>query len=132
MKKTLVIFSMVAIVAACGNNNTSESSETKTPDAQSSQPASTPEADPDAEAGLQLIAQNDCLTCHKVNDQLVGPSYMKVAEKYKGDTTIITTLAERIINGSQGHWGTVPMTPHPSLSVEDARLMVKYVLSLNQ
>ncbi len=132
MKKTLIIFSMIAIVAACGNNNTADSSDTKTTSEQTAPPASNEASDPDAEAGLQLIAQSDCLTCHKVNDKLVGPSYMQVAEKYKGDTTVISTLAERIINGSQGHWGTVPMTPHPSLSVDDARLMVKYVLSLNQ
>ena len=88
--------------------------------------------DSDVKAGLQLIAKNDCFTCHKTNALLIGPSYMKVAEKYKGNSKFISPLADRVIKGSQGHWGKVPMTPHPSLSLEDARLMVKYVLSLNQ
>lgn len=122
MKKIFVLFSAMALVLACGNNQ---------------EPSNKPAApvvssDPDVETGLQLVAKNDCLTCHKVNDPLVGPSYMQVAEKYKGDTTVIATLADRIIKGSKGHWGVAEMTAHPSLSPADARLMVKYVLSLNQ
>ncbi len=132
MKKTLVLFTIIAIIASCGNNSQQENTVNETSNDQPVEQQPAVASDADAEAGLQLIAKSDCLTCHKVSDQLVGPSYMSVAEKYKGDTTVISTLADRIIKGSQGHWGTVPMTPHPSLSMEDARLMVKYVLSLNQ
>ncbi|MGZ8545141.1 MAG: c-type cytochrome [Flavisolibacter sp.] len=126
MKKTLLLFSIIALVVACGNNQEPSSNPSSTPS------TTAENNDPDVESGLQLVAKNDCLTCHKVNDLLVGPSYMDVAAKYKGDGTVIDTLAGRIIKGSEGHWGAAKMTPHPTLSMEDARLMVKYVLSLNQ
>ena len=39
-------------------------------------------------------------------------------------------LAEKVIKGGSGNWGTVPMTPHPALAEADAEQMVKYVLLL--
>ncbi|HEY0356701.1 MAG TPA: c-type cytochrome [Flavisolibacter sp.] len=129
MKKAIVIFSLIAIVASCGN----EPKEVKpidNPTSEPAQPTSTAPADAEAERGLELIAQSDCLTCHKVEEQLVGPPYMKVAEKYQDTEANIDTLASRVIRGSIGHWGQVPMTAHPTLSEADAKAMVKYVLSL--
>jgi cytochrome c len=38
-------------------------------------------------------------------------------------------LADKIIKGGTGNWGEVPMTPHPDVSVEDAKEMAKYILS---
>jgi cytochrome c len=39
-------------------------------------------------------------------------------------------LADKIIKGGSGNWGAIAMLPHPNVSDADARLMVKYVLSL--
>lgn len=88
--------------------------------------------DPDVEEGLNLIAKSDCLTCHQVEEQAIGPAYRAIAKKYRGNPEIIDTLADRIIKGSAGNWGAVPMNAHPSLSMEEASLMVKYILSLNE
>jgi len=80
-----------------------------------------------------LIGKSDCLTCHKVDDILIGPPYRKVAEKYAGmPDTIISHLASKIISGGKGVWGEVPMTPHPAISKSDAEAMVKYVLLLKK
>lgn len=90
-------------------------------------------SNPDYKKGLALVAQSDCLTCHTINDKLTGPSYSEVAAKYAGaaDTTI-SRLAQTIIKGGSGHWGTIPMTPHPTVSEEDAKQMVKYILLLKK
>ena len=80
--------------------------------------------------GLDLIASNDCLSCHRVSDYYQGPAYEAIAERYPDDSKVIDTLAGKIITGGTGRWGTIPMTPHPALSMDDARTMVKYVLSL--
>jgi cytochrome c len=80
--------------------------------------------------GAKLIAGSDCLSCHKENEKLVGPAYVAVAEKYPDSEANIAMLAGRIIKGGAGHWGAVPMTPHPNISEGDAREMAKYVLSL--
>ncbi|GGH76211.1 cytochrome c [Filimonas zeae] len=77
---------------------------------------------------VELMAKSDCLTCHKVRDKLVGPSYEEISKKYK--QTDIDMLAAKIIEGGSGNFGQVPMTPHPNISKEDAREMVKYILSI--
>ena len=80
--------------------------------------------------GAKLIAGSTCLGCHKEKEKLVGPAYTAVAAKYPATEANIAMLAGRIIQGGKGHWGEVPMTPHPGLSVDDAREMTKYILSL--
>ncbi|NIF06211.1 cytochrome C [Chryseobacterium sp. Tr-659] len=80
--------------------------------------------------GLKLIEGTDCLTCHKIDSKLIGPSYQEVAAKYTDAD--LDMLAQKIIDGGKGNWGEIPMTPHTGLSKENARLMVKYILSLKK
>ena len=77
-----------------------------------------------------MIAASDCLTCHEVDSKKIGPAYHDVANKYAGSDTAVDYLAHKIIHGGSGVWGTVPMTPHPTLSLDSARQMAKYVLLL--
>ncbi|MEJ5051456.1 c-type cytochrome [Chryseobacterium culicis] len=95
-------------------------------------PVPTPSPSPDASKheGLQLIEGTDCLTCHKIDSKLIGPSYQEVAAKYT--ETDLDMLAQKIIDGGKGNWGEIPMTPHTGLSKENARQMVKYILSLKK
>lgn len=83
------------------------------------------------EQGKQLISKSDCLACHQLKVKAVGPAYTAVAEKYTATDANINRLSEKIIQGGSGVWGQIPMTPHPSIPVADARKMVKYILSLN-
>ena len=80
--------------------------------------------------GAQLIKGSDCLGCHKEDVKLVGPAYIAVAEKYPDTEANITMLANRVIKGGSGHWGAIPMSAHPQLSLADAKEMTKYILSL--
>lgn len=131
MKKTILSFSIIFILFSCADGD-SEKGETKT-DGANTAPAAKAE-DPDVAKGLDLIAKSDCLTCHKINDPLTGPSYVSIASRYASNssTNIEDSLANKIIKGGAGNWGTIPMTPHPALSQEDAKTMVKYVLSLKE
>lgn len=80
--------------------------------------------------GLALIEGADCLTCHKIDTKLVGPSYQEVADKYtEGD---LEMLANKIIEGGKGNWGEIPMTPHAGMSKENAKKMVEYILTLKK
>ena len=88
--------------------------------------------DPEVEKGLDLIAKSDCLTCHKVAEKFTGPAYVEVAKRYAGQPGIEDTLAQKIIKGGSGNWGTVMMIPHPTISPEDAKAMVKYILSIKE
>ncbi len=121
MKKTLVIISLAIFAYACGGN--SDNPETK------GTPAAAP-ADPDVEKGLALVGKSDCNGCHKVLEPSVGPAHADVAKKYENTTANIEMLADKIMKGGSGNWGTVPMAAHTDISKEDAVLMAKYVLSL--
>jgi len=81
-------------------------------------------------SGSKLVAANDCLTCHKIDGQSVGPSYRQIANKYEMNQGNIENLADRIIKGGKGLWGQNAMTPHLSLGESRAEEMVKYILSL--
>lgn len=122
MKKTILIFTLAAALYACGGGEKSSSGSTSTETV----------ADPDVEKGLKLVTATgtDCLGCHKVREASVGPAYNKVAQKYEATEANIAMLAEKVMKGGSGNWGTVPMAGHPNISKEDATLMVKYVLSL--
>lgn len=126
MKKYVILAGISAIAFACGNQATEET-KTETPATEQAAPAG-PSADD--EKGIELIAGSDCLTCHKVNEKSIGPSYQDVANKYTSNDATIADLAGKIIKGGSGVWGEIPMTPHPQVSEDDAKTMVKYILSL--
>ena len=75
-----------------------------------------------------------CLSCHKVDTQLIGPSYQAIATKYKGQEGIEATLIESVKKGSNGKWKdegiAAPMPPNGNVSDEDADALIKWVLSL--
>lgn len=98
--------------------------------AASADAASTTAAAKPEDEGKALVEGADCLSCHKVDSKLVGPSYQDVAAKYTDAD--IDHLAQKVIDGGKGVWGDIPMTPHAGLSKENAQKMVKYILSLKK
>jgi cytochrome c len=80
--------------------------------------------------GAQLIAKNDCFTCHKIEEQSIGPSYQAIAKKYELNEANVQNLAYKIRHGSQGAWGNVEMVAHPLVSEAEAQKMATYILSL--
>ncbi|HYJ62701.1 MAG TPA: c-type cytochrome [Parafilimonas sp.] len=129
MKKYFVSIAMLTLIAACGNNsnNNSNSDSSSTAVAPATNDIT---ANPDYKKGLALIASNDCLTCHKVDEKVTGPAYRDVANKYENTDANVKMLAAKVIKGGSGNWGPVAMTPHPALSEADAEQMVKYILLL--
>lgn len=55
----------------------------------------------DAEAAKKLAKRSDCLTCHSVDKTKVGPSYKKVAAKYKGQADGADKLTKFITTGAK-------------------------------
>ncbi|RDC55082.1 cytochrome C552 [Pedobacter chinensis] len=83
-------------------------------------------------AGEKLINKSDCIGCHNKVNKIIGPSYVEIAKKYPATEKNINYLADKIIKGGTGVWGTMPMTAHATLKPADAKLMVKYILSLKK
>ena len=129
MKKYYVVIALMAFMGACSSNST-EKKEEKPAEATAPTAANDLSSNPDYQKGLALIAKSDCLTCHKVGEKLTGPAYRDVANKYENTEANIDLLAGKIIKGGTGVWGQIPMTPHATLSEDDAKQMVKYILLL--
>lgn len=134
MKKFKFLLSIVmgsAIVLACNNSN-SESPFSK--DADSSQTkvlidkagSNVPE---EFREGAELVTSNDCLTCHKVSDTSVGPSFQSIANRYERIPANVNKLLVSVQKGSTGAWGRNVMTPHPTITPQDGTKMLNYILS---
>jgi len=85
-----------------------------------------------SQKGKVLISYSDCYICHKPDERSVGPAFKDIAKKYPANKVYIEMLAQKVIIGGSGVWGSAEMDPHPKLSVEDAKTMVKYILSLKE
>jgi cytochrome c len=81
-------------------------------------------------AGYAMTQILDCKSCHKENGASIGPSFVRVAEKYTHDKKADIYLSQKIIKGGSGVWGDVAMSAHPNLPQNDLSQIVKYILSL--
>jgi cytochrome c len=82
-----------------------------------------------AETPEELARTKGCLSCHAVDQKVVGPAYKEVAAKYAGQADTESRLVVKVLKGSTGAWGFVPMPPNTGVSEEEAHVLVKWVLS---
>ena len=80
-------------------------------------------------ADQALATSKNCMACHAVDKKLVGPSYKDVAAKYAGQAGAADKLAEKIMKGSSGVWGPVPMPANPQVNDADAKKLVAWILT---
>ena len=76
-----------------------------------------------------LVKASGCLSCHSVQEKIVGPAFKDVAAKYANDADAVSSLAQSVKNGSRGKWGRVPMPPHASISTEDLTTLATWVMT---
>lgn len=72
-----------------------------------------------------------CLACHQIDTRRVGPPLRSVAERYAGQPQAMAYLVNKVLHGSRGDWGAVPMPAQSQLSETQAQELVKWVLSLS-
>ncbi|MBC7868013.1 MAG: c-type cytochrome [Gloeobacteraceae cyanobacterium ES-bin-316] len=130
MKKNVLLAGLLVCFFACSSPSKEGTTAAKVEEVKVEEKPATASANPDYDKGLELVAQSDCLGCHKINEASVGPSYAAIATKYEATEDNINLLASKIMKGGQGVWGEVPMAAHPTLSKEDAVQMVKYIMLL--
>ena len=83
-----------------------------------------------AMADLALATSKNCMACHAVDKKLVGPSYKDVAAKYAGQADAVDKLAVKIMKGSSGVWGPVPMPAMTAVPPDDVQVLVAWILKL--
>lgn len=77
----------------------------------------------------QLAQKFNCLACHSTDKKLVGPAYIDVAKKYKGDSGAEAKLITKVKSGGSGVWGAIPMPPN-NVPDADVKTLVVWILSL--
>jgi sulfite dehydrogenase len=77
----------------------------------------------------KFAALYGCLSCHKLESKLVGPSYKDVAAKYRGDPAALEKIALQIHNGGSGKWGSVVMPPFPTMSDAQAKELATWIMA---
>jgi len=85
-----------------------------------------------AQDGEALLKKYGCVACHANDKKVVGPAYVEVAAKYKGDAGAAAKLAAKVKAGGTGVWGQIPMPPNPSVSDADMKTMIATILALKK
>ncbi|MGH8778918.1 c-type cytochrome [Paraburkholderia sp.] len=80
--------------------------------------------------GLALAQQQNCMSCHSVTRQFMGPALHDVAAKYAGRNDAAAYLGHKIIEGSVGVWGPVPMPANTQLTPDQAASLAAWILTL--
>jgi S-disulfanyl-L-cysteine oxidoreductase SoxD len=76
-----------------------------------------------------LAIKHNCSACHAPASKLVGPSQAEISAKYKGDAGAEANLMAKVRAGGSGVWGAIQMPPHPGLSEDDLRALVRWYLA---
>ncbi len=74
-----------------------------------------------------LIDKHFCVTCHKLDGKLIGPSYLELSKKVQSIKEISTLIYEP----KPSNWpGYPPMAPMPQLPKEDVKKIATWIVSL--
>lgn len=90
-------------------------------------------APPAHASGEELMEASGCISCHRVDQKLIGPAFRDVAARYRNRSDATEYLAARIRGGSEeGIWGDIPMPPNTveKISDENLALVIEWLLSL--
>jgi cytochrome c len=93
----------------------------------------------DAEAANALAKKNNCFKCHAIEDvkgkEMDGPSFKKVAEKFRGKPGAENRLIEHITTGEKAKYADGHEEEHkiiktsPSKDMEQIKNIVQWILS---
>jgi cytochrome c len=76
-----------------------------------------------------LLERYKCVACHRDREARTGPAFADIAARYRGDPKAPARLVAVIRSGEHGR-GPWPMPPHPEVAAADAKVMVRYILSM--
>jgi len=80
-------------------------------------------------ASADLARSKNCVACHHAERRMIGPAYAAIAARYTNDSAAVRVLSERILAGTGGNWGQMPMPPQSNLSHEEAEALTSWILS---
>ncbi len=79
----------------------------------------------------ELAKKSNCTSCHAIDKKVVGPAWMEISKKYKGQADAEAKLVTKVAKGGSGAWGTMPMPPNaPKVAEADIKTLVEFILGL--
>jgi cytochrome c len=80
-------------------------------------------------ADMPAAGKAKCGTCHDIDKKKMGPSYMDIAAKYKGDADAVGKLTANITKGGAFDW---KMGKMPPMGANEAEIkdMSEYIAGL--
>lgn len=79
-----------------------------------------------------MMKKDGCAACHAIDKKIIGPAYVDVAAKYKGDAGAAAKLTAKVKAGGVGVWGQIPMPPNSQVSDADIKDLVAWILTLKK
>lgn len=83
-----------------------------------------------AHAGRVVMEKSDCLVCHKIDENEVGPSFRRIAQRYPNNKQSLAYLTQKIREGGTGVWGGGVMNSHALLTDAELGNIVNYIFTL--
>lgn len=79
-----------------------------------------------------LARENHCTSCHAIDKRVVGPAWMDVSKKYKGDPAAEARLIAKVSKGGSGVWGSMPMPANDASGKKQEQIkeLVRFILGL--
>jgi len=65
--------------------------------------------------------QTKCGACHAIDKKIIGPSFIDIAKKYKGDKDAAGKIAANVVKGGSYGWNLGSMPPK-GLGASDAEV----------
>jgi cytochrome c len=88
------------------------------------------QASPDPDPRLALAQSSNCMSCHSVSKDFMGPSFKRVAAQYDNVPSAQEILARKIAEGGVGVWGIVPMPANTQVTPDQAHALAEWILTL--
>ncbi len=84
---------------------------------------------------MPATAKDKCVACHAIDHKVVGPAFIDVAKKYKGDKDAVKKISASIKSGGKFGWNYGQMPPRGLSSRAtdaDVATMAKFIVGLNK
>jgi len=79
-------------------------------------------------ADVKLATAKNCMACHAVDKKLVGPAFKEVAARYGSQKGAEDALVQKVLKGSTGVWGGMPMPANVGVNEKEAKALVQWIL----
>ncbi len=78
----------------------------------------------------ELYKTKNCFACHRIDRNHLAPQFKAIAAKYADDKAADERLVKKIMEGSVGVWGPVPMPAQTQVTADEAKTLARWILQL--